>query len=98
MLPFNSIVKYEIQRRASSRYGPTKASVGQALRHRSHDPHRFLIGWSAGSSRLRNSSPRKKYEPCFGEMRSVFLPIHPIPAKLANPFSNTGPVSTYALP
>jgi hypothetical protein len=63
MLPLSSIVRYEMQRFASSRYGPRMAWVGQISMQRLQLPQCALAGGSIGSGRSVYSSPRKKYEP-----------------------------------
>lgn len=50
--PLCSIVRYEMQRVASSRYGAGNAAVGQAVRQREQDPQRSACGVSGGISRV----------------------------------------------
>jgi hypothetical protein len=60
----SSIVRYEMQRVASSRRGPVKAFVGQASRHRVQVPQRSASKGSSGVSATSSSrSPTKKNEP-----------------------------------
>src|SRR5204863_65318 len=47
--PFNSIVRYEMQRRASNSNGAVMAAVGQAEIQRAQEPHRFCSGSSCAS-------------------------------------------------
>src|SRR5580700_1429171 len=95
------MVRYEMHRRASSRYGATKASVGHASRHRRQLPHKSGGGLSVGpsdgaKSREVRITPRNSHDPYSLFKSSVFLPSHPSPACLAKTRSATGPVSAYA--
>ena len=58
MAPRSSIVRYEMQRVASSTPGATSACVGHASRHSVHAPHWSNAGASASSGRLQMISPR----------------------------------------
>ncbi|MNE96572.1 hypothetical protein D3C80_1947890 [compost metagenome] len=61
MGPRNSMVRYEMQRRASSTYGPTNAWVGQMSRQAWQRPQcSLVVASSTGSGRSTNSSARKK--------------------------------------
>ena len=60
--------------------GSTKAWVGHASRHRTHEPHRSAIGASAGRSRSVRISASSRKEPRAGSIRQPFFPIHPTPA------------------
>ncbi len=51
MLPGSSIVRYEMQRRASSSYGATIAPVGQTSMHARQVPQCAVCGGVAGSGR-----------------------------------------------
>src|SRR5271157_4405627 len=88
IFPRNSMVRYEMQRRASSTYGSTSAPVGQASRHCRQFPQRSAGGASAGAS--DGAKPSDSFS------NSVFLPSQPSPAYLAKIRSATGPVSAYA--
>src|SRR6266404_2817868 len=62
MAPLSSIVRYEIQRRASKRCGALIAPVGQAVMQRSHVPQRSRCGESGGNSIVvRTSEERTRY-------------------------------------
>ncbi len=65
----NSMVKYEMQSRASSSNWPsgegTMAAVGQASMHRVQVPQRSGGGASGSSSSVVKSSPRKNHDPSF---------------------------------
>ena len=63
-----------MQRRASSTYGATKASVGHASRHRVHVPQRSGSAASSASSTVVRTTPMKKYEPRAGWRSIVFFP------------------------
>ena len=63
MAPSSSMVRYEMQRRASSSYGATMARVGHASMHAVQLPQWLLTGASTGSGRSVNISPRKNHEP-----------------------------------
>ena len=59
----SSMVRYEMQRRASSSKGATMACVGQAGMQAVQLPQCAVAGSSTGSGRSVRISPRKKYEP-----------------------------------
>ncbi|ODT04187.1 MAG: hypothetical protein ABS52_05920 [Gemmatimonadetes bacterium SCN 70-22] len=93
--PRCSMVRYEMHLRASSCRGPSKASVGQASRHRVQFPHRSASNGALGcNSSATNSDPMKKNDPRWGLMRFVFFPNHPSPARRARSRSRMGAVST----
>src|SRR5947207_3360508 len=90
------MVRYAMQRRASSAYGASNAAVGQASRHAVHVPQRSgNVAW-ARSAAVVSTSPMKKYEPRPGASRFVFLPIQPRPAAAARSRSSTALVSSEA--
>src|ERR1035438_6057334 len=98
MVPRNSIVKYEMHRRASSTYGSTSAPVGQASRPLRQLPPKSLGGASPLASDGANCNevritPRNSHEPNSLFSSSVFLPSQPSPAYFASTRSDTGPVS-----
>ena len=97
MGPRFSMVRYEMQRRASSDIGPLKAPVGHASRQARHSPHRLGGGPAAlgSSSTSSRSSPSMKYEPSPGAISMLFLPTKPRPARAASSRSSTGAVSTH---
>ena len=70
MGPWCSMVRYEIQRRASSRRGPSKAFVGQPSRQRVQLPQRARMGSSGGSSALVTIAEH-------GERFRVGVGLHP---------------------
>ncbi len=96
-----SIVACEMQRRASSANGATKAWVGQASRQARQVPHRLRIGCatppsgSSVTSTSSRSSPSSAHEPAPGMISSVFLPTKPSPARSASSRSSTGAESTH---
>src|SRR6266436_148690 len=97
--PRNSIVRYEMQRRASSTYGSTRALVGHASMHRLQFPHKSAAGVSAApNDGVRSSvvtiTPRNNHDPRSSLMRQVFFASHPSPAYFAATRSTIGPVST----
>src|SRR5262249_3465843 len=95
MDPFNSMVKYEIQRRASNWKGLVIALVGQAVIQRLQEPHRFFSALSGDNSNVVMISLRKIQFPNFRLIRLVCLPTKPSPDRWARSRSNNGPVSTY---
>ena len=97
MCPLCSIVRYEMQRRLSRRYGAGKASVGHTSRQRRQEPQRSGSGSSAGSSAVVKIEPRKSQLPNARETSTVCLPCQPSPAAAASGFSITGAVSTNTL-
>ena len=92
----SSIVRYEMQRVASTVPGATMAPVGHADRHAVHSPHWSKPGSSGSSGRLVMRHPRNSHEPSSGLITQLFLPIQPMPACCAYTRSWIGPVSTYA--
>jgi hypothetical protein len=94
--PWCSIVRYEMQRRASSWYGAVIAPVGQAGMQALQLPQRSFAGVSTGNGRSVNSSPSMKSEPARSLIRFVCLPIQPRPALRASGFYMTGAESTKA--
>ena len=82
--PSCSIVRYEMQRRASRTCGATIACVGQTSMQRVQVPQWSDTGSSAGSARSTNSSPRKYIEPPSRDSSSVCLPRQPRPARCAS--------------
>src|ERR1044071_968066 len=93
--PFISIVRYEMQRRASSRNGAVIAFVGHAAMHLEHDPQRLNSGPSGSMSIVVKISARKSQLPSLRLIRLVCLPTTPRPDLCAKSRSNNGPVSTY---
>src|SRR5260370_22390151 len=98
IVPRSSIVKYAMQRLASSTYGSTIACVGHASRQRRQVPQRSGGGGSTGprvgaKGRLVNNTPRKSQEPNDWLISNVFFASHPSPAYFAAARSCTGPVS-----
>src|SRR5712692_7378207 len=90
-----------MHRRASSWYGSTSASVGQASRHNRQFPQRSGGGGSPGARLGARSSvvriaPRNSHEPSASLIRQVLFASQPSPAYFAATRSTTGPVSTYA--
>src|SRR5829696_9006869 len=84
-----------MQRRASSWNGATIAAVGQAVKQRVQEPHRFFSGGSGSSSRVVKISDRKIQLPSFRLIKLVCLPTKPKPERWAKSRSKIGPVSTY---
>ncbi len=95
--PLCSMVRYEMQRRASSRYGAGKAAVGQMSRQARQEPQLSSTGASAGRSSVVKIAPRNSHEPNWRETRFVCLPCQPRPALAASGFSITAAVSTNTL-
>src|SRR5258708_28165374 len=88
--PRNSIVRYEMQRRASSMYGSTRALVGHASMHNVQFPHRSGAGVSAEFSDAARSSvvtitPRNNHDPRSSLMRQVFFASQPRPEYFSAP-------------
>src|SRR3954462_3255302 len=95
--PLLSMVKYEMQRRASSLYGAGKADVGQMSRQARHEPQLSAPALSRGRSSVVKIAPRNSHEPNSRETRLVCLPCQPNPAASAIGFSITAAVSTKTL-
>jgi len=83
-----------MQRRASSRKGAGKASVGQASRQAVQEPQCSVSASSGSSARVVKTSPRKNQLPWWRDSRLACLPCQPSPAAWAKGFSMTGAVST----
>ena len=88
------MVRYEMQRRASSRYGAGNARVGQISMQARQVPQRSPSGASGFKRAVVKIAPRKSQEPNCRETRLVCLPCQPIPAACASGFSMMGAVST----
>ena len=67
------MVRYEMQRVASSTAGATIACVGHASRQSVQVPHRSRAGASGSSGRLQMISPRKKNDPSSVAITHDFL-------------------------
>ena len=88
------MVRYEMQRRASSWYGAGNAAVGQTSRQAWQLPQWSASASSVGSSSVVKIEPRNSHEPNSRETRLVCLPCQPSPALAASGFSITAAVST----
>ena len=98
--PFTSMVWYEIHFRASTTRLATIAFVGHASIQRVQFPQWSLTIFllSYGNSMSRTSSPIKKKLPCSTEIKLLFLPTQPKPARRAQARSRTGAESTNGRP
>ena len=92
----DSIVRYEIHRVASNKFGLTKAFVGHASMQAEQLPQCSEVGSSIGRGMSVYSSPKKNHEPAFLLINMVFLPIHPCPAFSAKARSRMGALSVKA--
>jgi hypothetical protein len=88
--PACSIVRYEMQRRASSRYGATIARVGQTSRQAVQRPQWSAWAGVRGSGMSTQISPRKNIEPPSRDSASVCLPRQPVPLRAASSTSSSG--------
>src|SRR6266404_3280673 len=79
--PRCSIVRYEMQRRASSRRPSLSACVGHSVRHAVHRPQWLPDGSSGTRARSVSSSARKNQEPWRVLSSMVFLPNQPRPPR-----------------
>ena len=77
------MVRYDRHRSALKGPSADKAPVGQASIHRVQLPQCDVAGWSYAKGIFRNSSPKKNMLPLLGMISWWCLPIHPMPACMA---------------